>query len=98
MKLKHQFKFATVIAFVASSLVFPSCKQKTTPPPYTIQLVEYVNPNIPELHSHTYAIMDDKIIMLGGRTNGLHESSYNLSLINTNKFVYGSYTDIALQF
>jgi len=67
---------------------FLSCKNNVTAPPYTIQLVEYANPNLPELHSHTHAVIDDKIIMLGGRTNGLHTSTYNLSLVNTNKFVY----------
>ena len=88
MKLKQQFQIAAIIAIMTISLVFPSCTQKTNPPPYTIQLVEYENSNLPELHSHTHAIMNDKIIMLGGRTNGLHDGSYNLSLINTNKFVY----------
>jgi hypothetical protein len=66
-----------------------ACKEpKKTTPPYTIQLVEQVNTALPQLHSHTYAVYNDKIIMIGGRTNGLHTGTYNLNIINTNKFVY----------
>lgn len=57
-------------------------------PPYTVQLVEYVNEKLPDLHSYTHAIYKDKIIMLGGRTNGLHGISYQFDRSNSNKLIY----------
>lgn len=57
-------------------------------PPYTIQLQEYVNSSLPDLHSYTHAIYMDTIIMIGGRTNGLHGDGYNFYQSETNKTVY----------
>jgi hypothetical protein len=57
-------------------------------PPYTIQLQEFVNPNLPDLHSYTHAVYGDKIVMIGGRTNGLHGNTYNFYQANSNKTVY----------
>ena len=58
-------------------------------PPYTVQLVEYVNEKLPDLHSFTQAVYNDKIIMIGGRTNGLHAATYvfDQSHANTNIYV-----------
>ena len=59
-------------------------------PPYTVQLEEFVNPNLPSLHAYIQAVYQDKIVMMGGRMNGLHSNysftgSYNDSIfvINT---------------
>ncbi|MEP7377235.1 MAG: hypothetical protein ABI675_27785 [Chitinophagaceae bacterium] len=57
-------------------------------PPYTVQLVEYVNEKLPYLHSYTHAIYNDKIIMMGGRTNGLHAIGYKFDQSNSNKTIY----------
>ncbi len=57
-------------------------------PPYTVQLEEFVNPKLPDLHSYTHAVYKDKIIMIGGRTNGLHGQTYNFYQANSNKTVY----------
>ena len=57
-------------------------------PPYTIQVQEYVNPNLPDLHSYTHAIYKDKIIMIGGRTNGLHGGNYDFEQSSANKDVF----------
>ncbi len=57
-------------------------------PPYTIQLVEYVNSALPDLHSYTHATYQDKIIMFGGRTNGLHADTYNFDRTHTNDTIY----------
>ncbi len=59
-----------------------------TGPPYTIQLEEFVNEALPDLHSYTHATYNDKIIMIGGRTNGLHGGSYNFNRANSNKNIY----------
>jgi hypothetical protein len=59
-----------------------------TGPPYTIQLVEYVNSALPDLHSYTHATYQDKIIMFGGRTNGLHADSYNFNRAHTNDTIF----------
>jgi hypothetical protein len=62
-------------------------------PPYTVQLEEFVNPNLPSLHAYIQAVYQDKIVMMGGRTNGLHNSysfvdDYNdtIFVINTNNW------------
>lgn len=59
-------------------------------PPYTVQLEEFVNPSLPSLHAYIQAVYQDKIVMMGGRRNGLHNNysftgSYNDSIfvINT---------------
>jgi hypothetical protein len=57
-------------------------------PPYTIQLQEYVNDKLPDLHSYTHAIYKDKIVMIGGRTNGLHGNSYQFYQENSNKNIW----------
>jgi hypothetical protein len=57
-------------------------------PPYTVQLAEYVNPNLPDLHSYTHAIYQDKIVMIGGRTNGLHGDTYNFYRRHSNKTIF----------
>ncbi len=59
-----------------------------TGPPYTIQLEEFVNEQLPDLHSYTHATYKDKIIMIGGRTNGLHGGTYNFNRANSNKNIY----------
>ncbi len=63
-------------------------------PPYTVQLEEFVNPNLPSLHAYIQAVYQDKIVMMGGRRNGLHtnysfkDQHYNDSIfvINTNNW------------
>jgi hypothetical protein len=57
-------------------------------PPYTVQLEEFVNPNLPDLHSYTHAIYQDKIVMIGGRTNGLHEEAYNFERKHSNADIF----------
>jgi len=88
----------TIIGCIAMIFTISSCnnnpKQKTPSaeayagPPYTVQLVEYVNEKLPDLHSYTHAIYKDKILMLGGRTNGLHGGSYQFDRSNSNKTIY----------
>lgn len=73
-------------------LLIQSCKNdgagEISPIPYDVQLTEHVNDSLPNLHSFTFGIYDDKIIMFGGRTRGLHASSYNFALSNENKSIY----------
>jgi hypothetical protein len=57
-------------------------------PPYTVQLEEYVNASLPDLHSYTHAIYQDKIVMIGGRTNGLHGGTYNFYRRHSNKTIF----------
>jgi hypothetical protein len=83
-----------VLAIFVIGLVL-SCNQEAkkaeataTGLPYTVQLEEYVNTSLPDLHSYSHAIYKDKIIMIGGRTNGLHGQSYNFFEKNSNKNVY----------
>jgi hypothetical protein len=57
-------------------------------PPYTVQLEEYVNPNLPDLHSYSHAIYGDKIVMIGGRTNGLHGGNYNFDRKHSNADIF----------
>lgn len=57
-------------------------------PPYTVQLEEFVNPDLPDLHSYTHAIYQDKIVMIGGRTNGLHGGSYNFERKHSNADIF----------
>jgi hypothetical protein len=57
-------------------------------PPYTVQLEEFVNPALPDLHSYTHAIYQDKIVMIGGRTNGLHGGTYNFYRRHSNKNIF----------
>ncbi len=81
------------LALIASILsTLQSCNNngvgETSPVPYDVQLTEYVNDSLPNLHSYTYGIYNDKIIMFGGRTRGLHASSYNFALSNENKSIY----------
>lgn len=61
---------------------------KTPEPPYTVQVEEFVNPKLPALHSYTHAIYGDKIVMIGGRTNGLHGQPYEFSQKRTNQYIY----------
>src|ERR1700741_2579236 len=57
-------------------------------PPYTVELEECIVPGMPGLHSYTHAIYTDKIIMFGGRINGLHGQSYNFNRSNSNDSIY----------
>lgn len=60
----------------------------STTPPYTIQLQEFVNPNLPGLHSYIHAVWKDKIIMIGGRINGMHpDYNFDQTYANTNIYV-----------
>ena len=61
---------------------------KNEAPPYTVQLEEIVVPGLPDLHSYTKAIYQDKMIMIGGRTNGLHSGTYNFRRAFSNRNVY----------
>jgi hypothetical protein len=81
------------------AMAFVSCKTDTntqlpndaalTPTlPYTLQLVEYVNSSLPNLHSFTHGTYQDKIIMFGGRRKGLHASTYSFSQGAANKIIY----------
>ncbi len=57
-------------------------------PPYTVQLEEFVNPNLPSLHAYIQAVYQDKIVMMGGRRNGLHTNySFKDELYNDSIFV-----------
>jgi hypothetical protein len=88
----------TIIGLIATMAIAVSCnnnsKKETTAaeayagPPYTVELVEYVNEKLPDLHSYTHAVYKDKIVMLGGRTNGLHGGSYQFNRANSNKIIY----------
>jgi hypothetical protein len=88
----------TIIYFIAMMVTAISCNNNSDKetsaaeayqgPPYTVQLVEYVNEKLPDLHSYTHATYKDKIVMLGGRTNGLHGLSYKFDRSNSNKTVY----------
>jgi hypothetical protein len=86
----HSNKVRSALAIFVLAITVVACKNPvaTLQPSYKIQLVEQVNTALPQLHSHTYAVYQDKIIMIGGRTNGLHTGSYNLNIVNTNKYVY----------
>jgi hypothetical protein len=63
-------------------------------PPYTVQLEEFVNPNLPSLHAYIQGVYQDKIVMMGGRRNGLHtdysfkDEHFNDSIfvVNTNNW------------
>ncbi len=57
-------------------------------PPYTVQLEEFVNPNLPDLHSYTHAVYQDKIVLFGGRTNGLHGGAYNFERKHSNAEIF----------
>jgi hypothetical protein len=92
-------KQIAILSFAfAASLFLLSCnsgKEKETPQsesaspiPYTVELVEYVNPALPNLHSFTHATYEDKIIMLGGRRRGLHSINYNFSEYASNEIIY----------
>ena len=48
-------------------------------PPYTVQLEEFVNPNLPSLHAYIQAVYQDKIVMMGGRKEGLHTTPYHFA-------------------
>ena len=74
------------------AFAFTNCKSKPksktkeeatalAAPPYTIQLIDVSVPGLPDLHSYTHAIYNDKIVMFGGRTSGLH--SFNYTFLNT---------------
>jgi hypothetical protein len=87
----------TQAALLVALAVFCSCNndsstsddtKASTAPPYTIQLQEYVNESLPDLHSYTHAIYQDKIVMIGGRTNGLHGGTYNFYRRHSNKNVF----------
>lgn len=57
-------------------------------PPYTVQLEEFVNPNLPALHAFIQAVYQDKIVMMGGRRNGLHTNySFKDKHFNDSVFV-----------
>jgi hypothetical protein len=92
-------KQIAILSFAfAASLFLLSCKsgKEKEPPqseaessiPYTVELVEYVNPALPNLHSFTHATYEDKIIMLGGRRRGLHENSYQFTNYSSNDTIY----------
>ncbi len=85
------FGMALMMAFVFSCKNSPETKagNTETKPPYTIQLEEIVVPNLPDLHSFTHGIYQDKIVLIGGRTSGLHAFSYTFahSLSNDSVFV-----------
>lgn len=89
----NQNKFA-YLSIVSIAILCFSCKttekqeQQAGTIPYTIQLQEYVNPKLPDLHSYTHAIYNDKIVMIGGRTNGLHGGQYNFIQTFSNKNIY----------
>jgi hypothetical protein len=59
-----------------------------TGPPYTVQVDEIVVPGLPDLHSYTHAIYEDKIVMFGGRTSGLHSSNYYFQTARSNENIY----------
>jgi hypothetical protein len=90
-----------IFYFLGFFLFFASCnnpaKNETkdlvglnTPavPPYTIQLEEVVVPSLPDLHSYTHGIYDDKIVLFGGRTSGLHSFGYTFLKTRSNDSIY----------
>ncbi|HKC68579.1 MAG TPA: hypothetical protein VKG26_10135 [Bacteroidia bacterium] len=60
----------------------------TTTVPYTIKVDEIVVPGLPDLHSYTHAIYEDKIVMFGGRTSGLHTINYFFQKTRSNDSIY----------
>lgn len=56
--------------------------------PYSVQLVEHLNPNLPNLHSFVHATYEDKIVLIGGRRLGLHSINYNFTEQSANKVIY----------
>ncbi|HHG86383.1 MAG TPA: hypothetical protein ENJ82_16650, partial [Bacteroidetes bacterium] len=96
MQLKNYFLYVIAVSMLFSCEPTPQAKVEpdSTPkkaaysgPPYTIKLEEFVNPAIPGLHSYIHAVYEDKLIMIGGRTNGLH-MNYNFSLEHANQKIY----------
>jgi hypothetical protein len=91
-------KQIAILSFAfAASLFLLSCKsgkEKETPQseaaspiPYRVELVECFNKQLPNLHSYTYGIYNDQVILFGGRTRGLHSSGYNFKADNQNNFI-----------
>lgn len=60
----------------------------TTTVPYTVKVEEIVVPGLPDLHSYTHAIYEDKIVMFGGRTSGLHSFNYLFQSTRSNDSIY----------
>lgn len=56
-------------------------------PPYLVKVEEYVNPALPGLHSYAHAVYQDKMVMIGGRINGMH-NDYNFDLTFANQKIY----------
>ncbi len=56
--------------------------------PYSIELIEHLNPNLPNLHSFVHATYEDKIVLIGGRRLGLHSINYNFTEQSANKVIY----------
>ncbi len=85
------FGMTTLLAFNFSCKSTQESKVENTDekPPYTIQVEEIVVPGFPDLHSFTHGIYQDKIVLIGGRTSGLHAFSYTFahSLSNDSIFV-----------
>lgn len=80
--------FLTAFFIMALALSCNNNSETAAGPPYTVQVEEFLNPDLPDLHSYTHAVYGDKIIMIGGRTNGLHGQTYSFVLWNSNKSIY----------
>jgi len=89
----------TILPFILLIIAFTSCnptQEKTEDEvgiprynvPYSIQLTEYVNPKLPNLHSYVHATYEDKIVLIGGRRLGLHSINYNFTELSANKTIY----------
>ncbi|HXU28301.1 MAG TPA: hypothetical protein VN698_13805 [Bacteroidia bacterium] len=60
----------------------------TTGLPYTVKVEEIIVSALPDLHSYTHAIYQDKIVMFGGRTSGLHTFNYVFQTTRSNTTIY----------
>lgn len=95
MKMKQRFAYTLPVIMAATIW---SCggggknnndnQGQTALPPYTVELVEQYNENLPNLHSFTHATYNDQIILFGGRRLGLHSSNYTFGNIADNQYIY----------
>jgi hypothetical protein len=61
------------ITFFFILISFTNCKSQEIPFPYTIQITPVDVPGFPGLHSYACAQHNGKWLIIGGRTDGLHE-------------------------
>lgn len=62
----------TVFTFLFCVLISSNIFSQQSAAPFTVEIEEFSRINAPTLQSFAYAQMDGKWLMIGGRTNGLH--------------------------